>query len=1038
MPKLLSLKKNNKEASNNQRAITHFFKNSDINVSVVDCEEASNLKTYKSPEISPSKSGTTIKSKELCENDVNDLFAYEWDIDNVPEELSDNLDLTTMQRWRFHVNSTSGLIVFRPDYLLSSTSVVAGVFCQRKAVLQERWRGIDSANIAMTVGILIHELVQKALTERILSIELLRSETDKIIKESTQMLFDAGLSEDEARSNMEMYIIPLSEFMNKYVADKPIQNMQTAQNNWPGRIENVLDIEENLCCPKLGLKGKIDATLEVTIHERQGKQRSIVPLEIKSGRASGSVEHRGQLVLYGMMLSVLRDEDPTTALQRGLLLYLKERVEIREVSCGYPERRDLVMLRNQLVQYLTTKSGRMDDDSDIAEDKFQRLPEPVHRETACAKCPYLTVCSLHLWHTEGPVVSKSHPLSKLREEALGHLSPQHIEYFLQWTRLLKLEEKVQSASAPLHALWTDSVEERVKRGTCTGNLRLRSVQCSGHRYLHVFQRDRNPLGEPAARGSKSSGPQEGDFSIVSIHNRPWLAAGVVVMASHGEIKILLERDLSLRQSGDTAFQIDAYESYASTVQNLTNLGVLIEDSERAKRLRSIIIDRARPSFVEKLPREMHRLGAKLMRKLNIEQQRAVFKAISAKDYALLQGLPGTGKTQTVSVLIQMLVALKQRVLVTAHTHSAVDTVLCRLPESIKIMRLGTSTRVAPSLLNICEERLTSTCHSSEQLSQLYESMEVVGVTCLGAAHAMLARTSFDVCIVDEATQVLQCTVLRPLFAAKRFILVGDPEQLPPVVRRHAARQLGMEESLFHRLMTEAATTTLQLQYRMNQALADLANRIAYSDRLKCANPSVANACLNIDVAKISPLYSSESPWLLTACSTEPKYAAVFINLESVTSEAESNIRSKTISNWEEACIVLALVEAMKEGGVKNSDIGVIAPYRDQVALLRRTLAHLQVEASTVDQFQGRDKSAIIYSCTKRDDGQKNKMVKEEEILNDQRRLAVSVTRVRKKVVEKDVEVGPALMCAFYTMGALDRLTVVQVELLSTSSATVVE
>ncbi|KPJ03942.1 DNA2-like helicase [Papilio xuthus] len=251
---------------------------------------------------------------------------------------------------QFHVNNTAGLIVFRPDYLLSSTSVVAGVFCQRKAVLQERWRGIDSANVAMTIGILIHELVQKALTDRIMSKERLRFETDKIIKDSIQMLFDAGLSEEEARSNMEMYIIPLSEFMDTYMTEKPRKHMQK-QSNWSGHINKVLDIEENLCCPKLGLKGKIDATLEVTIHERDGRRNEIVPLELKSGRATVSVEHRGQLVLYGMMLSLMREEDPTQAIQRGLLLYLKEGIMLREVSCGYPERRDLIMLRNQLVHW---------------------------------------------------------------------------------------------------------------------------------------------------------------------------------------------------------------------------------------------------------------------------------------------------------------------------------------------------------------------------------------------------------------------------------------------------------------------------------------------------------------------------------------------------------------------------------------------------------------------------------------------------------------------------------------------------------------
>lgn len=52
-------------------------------------------------------------------------------------------------------------------------------------------------------------------------------------------------------------------------------------------------------------------------------QKAIVPLELKSGKASVSAEHRGQLVMYGMMLSLHRNEDPTVALQRGLLLYLR-------------------------------------------------------------------------------------------------------------------------------------------------------------------------------------------------------------------------------------------------------------------------------------------------------------------------------------------------------------------------------------------------------------------------------------------------------------------------------------------------------------------------------------------------------------------------------------------------------------------------------------------------------------------------------------------------------------------------------------------
>lgn len=293
---------------------------------------------------------------------------------------------------QYCVNNSMGLLVLRPDHLVSSTSVVAGVFCKRKAVLQERWRGIDSGNIAMTIGILIHELVQKALTKKITSMEQLRIVTDNIIKESVERLYDAGLSEEEARTNIQNYIQPLADFMNTYVAARPstVMQVQKDKNNWMGHINNVLDIEENLCCPKLGLKGKIDATLQVTIHDRKGPQRAVVPLELKSGKASMSAEHRGQLVLYGMMLNLQHSENPAQAAQRGLLLYLKDRVELREVSCGYPERRDLIMLRNQLVQYLSTspqdiEQDKLTDIEDAAVMFQQKLPEPVDHHNADRK-----------------------------------------------------------------------------------------------------------------------------------------------------------------------------------------------------------------------------------------------------------------------------------------------------------------------------------------------------------------------------------------------------------------------------------------------------------------------------------------------------------------------------------------------------------------------------------------------------------------------------------------------------------------------------
>lgn len=76
-------------------------------------------------------------------------------------------------------------------------------------------------------------------------------------------------------------------------------------------------------------------------------------------------------------------------------------------------------------------------------------------------------------------------------------------------------------------------------------------------------------------------------------------------------------------------------------QNEIVLGLLLEYMFLIIIFR-LIIDKDEPQFELKLHKDVGRLGAKLMKKLNIEQQRAVLKALTAKDYMLLQGLPGTG------------------------------------------------------------------------------------------------------------------------------------------------------------------------------------------------------------------------------------------------------------------------------------------------------------------------------------------------------------------------------------------------------------
>ena len=83
--------------------------------------------------------------------------------------------------------------------------------------------------------------------------------------------------------------------------------------------------------------------------------------------------------------------------------------------------------------------------------------------------------------------------------------------------------------------------------------------------------------------------------------------------------------------------------------------------------------------------------------------------------------------------------------------------------------------------------------------------------------------------MDEAGQISQPASIGPLFLCRRFVLIGDHHQLPPLVRSTAARDLGMDVSLFQRLATHHAHAVMELryQYRMNTEIMSLCNELIY-------------------------------------------------------------------------------------------------------------------------------------------------------------------------------------------------------------------
>ncbi|XP_015756273.1 PREDICTED: DNA replication ATP-dependent helicase/nuclease DNA2-like [Acropora digitifera] len=238
----------------------------------------------------------------------------------------------------------------------------------------------------------------------------------------------------------------------------------------------------------------------------------------------------------------------------------------------------------------------------------------------------------------------------------------------------------------------------------------------------------------------------------------------------------------------------------------------------------------------------------IVKELNSDQRKAIFKALCARHYALILGMPGTGKTTTISCLVRLLVACGKSVLLTSYTHTAVDNILLKLKEAnVDFLRLGQVHKILPELHSHSSQMAAADIKTVDALRQLYESKSVVATTCLGVNHALFSHRMFDYCIVDEASQITQPVCIGPLRRSRVFILVGDHYQLPPLVQSVEAREGGMDVSLFKRLSEQHphAVVSLEHQYRMNQDIMELSNTLIYENRLKCGTQEVARAQLQL-------------------------------------------------------------------------------------------------------------------------------------------------------------------------------------------------
>ncbi|OQU96675.1 AAA domain-containing protein [Cladophialophora immunda] len=938
------------------------------------------------------------------------------------------------------VNDADNMVIIHPDHLISSTVVGDSFTCMRRAVLQDRVKATSAASQPQVYGHILHEVFGRALQINRWDIQSFREIIDKILPSYVESLYEIGVRLQEATEYLLGKTPELMAWASVFVGDTLSPDALIRDRNGllvPASINKLLELEEHIWSPMYGLKGNIDATVQaqMKLPNEQSARTLLVPFELKTGKKDNVEQHRVQTALYTLLLSDRYDITVTC----GVLYYLETSKTYR-VEGIRNEIRHMIIQRNELACYVHDKLA---------------LPPMIKKQHLCKSCYSKAACFTYHKLSENGTAETS-GLGEKFNEVVGHLSPAHQSFFKKWDDLLTKEER--DSMKFRRELWTMLSSERETLGRCFSEVviqpgsALENAEGSKiNRFEYTFVKHTHRPGF----SFRDSQITTGEPIVISDERGHFnFAAGFVTNVQPSRVVVVVDRKLERAQKKLEGFDPVANQVFSGRMDVANNsnsqtsqrdepilyridkdefangmatarnniLRMMEKDLWRARELRQLIIENRHPEFT--VPSTAYTLsGPASQQNLNADQQRAIEKVMSAKDYALVLGMPGTGKTTTIAHIIRALVSQGKSVLLASYTHTAVDNILLKIKgDNIPVLRIGAVNKVHPEVQSFADisgipKRTTEELHVS------WHESKVVATTCLGVNHGIFNARTFDYCIVDEASQITLPVCLGPIRMARTFILVGDHYQLPPLVQNKQALEGGLDVSLF-KLLSDAqpdSVVNLEHQYRMAEDIMLLSKELVYSGRIKCGNEAVARRMLDIPdldggmaahhftasaLAKTSNhstqtvCLASPSCWLRRALS--PSSRCLFLDTDSSTPRglARETVAGARITNTIESILTAQLVTALIHSGVAARSIGVITFYRSQLALLKSDVKALagsvasgEVEMHTADKYQGRDKEVVILSCVRSNE---NNHVG--DLLKDWRRVNVAITRARSKLL----------------------------------------
>ncbi len=780
-------------------------------------------------------------------------------------------------------------------------------------------------------------------------------------------------------------------------------------------------VEPSVICPAFGLQGRLDfLVIDEVVSGKFTNQRAVI-IELKSGKPPfGDIKgeaigenHAAQLALYRLVIEQNLGIDYRNI--TNYILYSKpENKNLRMITFPLVRLQKLIAVRNSIV----TADHRLlsSDPKTLINDHYGILKSLLE---VLSSNPSKLVMQYILPGILG-VYSK-----------LARLDGYERAYFSLFYQFIARESYISKCS-DLHtelsrsqsSLWLNGRDLKEDSGELLTNLKVIKADEEDPLIICFTYERKNP--------DEISNFRDGD--IVLLYNQSEIGSSVMnEIVFKGSIKEISENRVSVKlrykQKRDDLFAVGRVftleRDFMDHSFNLMYRGLFSFISSPHVKMRELFLGLRKPEYDERI---------QLITNPEPELKMIVEQSIRNLDYYLLEGPPGTGKTsRAMRAIIKEYSESDKNILLLAYTNRAVDEICQVLNDEgglgLSYIRIGSSLSSSETSQLRLIDKVISDCKNRSEVKKVITDQKIyVGtVASIAGKPDLFLLKSFDVAILDEASQVLEPQLLGLIssknangtLSIKRWIMIGDQKQLPAVViqpkrmtkvEEQDLSEIGLfdcRSSLFERLLYNVrdkkwswALGNLTKQGRMHQVVSDLPNDLFYSGELEVADKMR-------QLAKIGKF--AETPGLTGIMKLFNKRLLFFDTLKE-----EDSGSVKTSLN--EANIVCRLVNELYNHSIETQldfnpekTVGIIAPYRRQIALIRNKLYESgfkyasRITIDTIERFQGSQREVIIYSMCLNNLSQINALSEERvkligEELEIDRKLNVALTRAQEYMI----------------------------------------